>query len=130
LNLGFVDGRRWRNRRLHPKSAFPSFPPVRGADIEGSLRVEFTRSLSRRGTTGICAKRTTGIAGFVARTIARFWLTGKMAHDDLVCPATSSRLQSSGTPSGYVLYTLSNEHLFAPRGQRIEDAVRSRSDYV
>ena len=44
------------------------------------------------------AKRTTGIDGFVARTIARFCLTGKMAHDDLVCPATSSRLQSSGTP--------------------------------
>jgi len=25
-------------------------------------------------------------------------LTDKMAHDDLVCPAASSRLQSSGTP--------------------------------
>jgi len=30
----------------------------------------------------------------------------------------------------YVPYTLSHEHPFAPRGQRIEEAVRSRSDYV
>jgi hypothetical protein len=53
-----------------------------------------------------------------------------MAHDDLVCPATGSRLQSSGTPLLYVPYTRSHEHPLAPRGKRIEDAVRSRSDYV
>ena len=61
---------------------------------EGSL----TRSASCRRMAAICAYRTTGIDGFVARTIARSCLTDKMAHDDLVFPANSSRLQSSGTP--------------------------------
>jgi len=36
------------------------------------LRVDFTDPPSRPGTTAIGANRTTGIDGFVARTIARF----------------------------------------------------------
>jgi hypothetical protein len=64
----------------------------------GSKAPQLSHSPIRPAAPAICACRTTGIDGFVARTIARFYLTGKMAHDDLVCPATSSRLQSSGTP--------------------------------
>src|SRR5271166_3657838 len=71
---------------------------ARGRSKKMRLRVDLTRSPRRRGMTAPCAKRMTGIDRFVARTIARFCLTGKMAHDDLVCPATSSRLQSSSTP--------------------------------
>jgi hypothetical protein len=40
--------------------------------------------------------------GLVTRTLARIRLSGKMAHDDLVCPAISSRLRSSGTPFGCI----------------------------
>ena len=69
-------------------------------------------------------------SGLVTRTIARFRLTGKMAHDDLVRPATGSRLQSSGTPLALCPLHTKPGHPFASRGQRIEGAVRSRSDYV
>src|ERR1700733_882838 len=66
--------------------------------LGNELRVSLTNASRRSRMTAICAHRTTGIDGFVARTIARSCLTGKMAHDDLVRPATGSRLQSSGTP--------------------------------
>jgi hypothetical protein len=50
------------------------------------------RSPSRPATTANCAKRPTRIDGFVARTIARFCLKGKIAHDDLVCLTAGSCL--------------------------------------
>ena len=120
----------WRKHRLQPTPAFSRFPPIRSLTLEGQLRVDLTPSPSHRRMAAICAYRTTEIDDFVANTTARFRLTGKIAHDDLVRPATGSRLQSSGTPWLYVPYTLGHEPAFAPRGQRIEDAVRSRSDYV
>ena len=36
----------WRNPRLRPKSAFPCFSRVHGADLEGRLRVDSGRSAS------------------------------------------------------------------------------------
>ena len=43
------------------KVRFLVLPPVHWAELEGLLRVDLTRSPSRRRTTGICAKPTTGV---------------------------------------------------------------------
>jgi hypothetical protein len=56
-----LNARSWRKRRLQPKTAFSRFPPVHRAEPEGPLRVDLTRSPSRRRTTGICAKETAGV---------------------------------------------------------------------
>jgi hypothetical protein len=39
--------------RLQPKAGFSRLPPVRGADLDGKLRVDLTRSPSPRRTAGI-----------------------------------------------------------------------------
>jgi hypothetical protein len=50
---------------FQPKTAFSRFPTVRGAGLEGRLRVEFTRSSNGPATPGFCAKRTAGIDAFL-----------------------------------------------------------------
>ena len=64
----------WPNLRHQPKTAFSRLPPLHRANLEGRLRVDLTRSRSRRRMTAICAKRTTGIDA-KHRTRPRPWMS-------------------------------------------------------